>query len=313
MRSIVTGVAGFIGSHLAERLLLLGHEVTGIDCFSGYYDIKAKEKNIENLLKKNKFNLIKENIFNADLDKLIGGADYVFHEAAQPGIAASWENTDEYIRNNIFSTLKMLDASKKANVRKFILASSSSVYGQLSIYPFRESFPVRPISPYAMTKLMAEELCNMYHQEDKLPTVVLRYFTVYGPRQRPDMAIYKLIKAALKGGEFVLFGGGIQERDFTYISDVVMATIRAGDSGKPGETYNIGSGASVSMLELIRIIETFTGKNINIKHQADPKGDMRKTLADIAKAQKELGYAPQINIKEGIAKQIEWMRNQELC
>jgi len=308
MKAVVTGAAGFIGSHLAEKLLIMGHDVIGIDSFSGYYDPAMKEINIQGLLKNNKFNLVRKDILDTDIKKLLEGADLVFHEAAQPGVRASYENVDEYIRSNIFATAKLLDAVKGSKVKKVILASSSSVYGELSLYPFKESLPVKPISPYAMTKLKAEELCHMYHQEDKVPAVILRYFTVYGPRQRPDMAIHGIIRSAITGEKFTLLGDGSQERDFTFVADAVTATIRAAETGKPGEIYNIGSGIGISMLELIKNIEFLTGKKIKLEHQEEAKGDMKKTLADISKAKRDLGYNPAVALKEGLMRQIEWMK-----
>jgi nucleoside-diphosphate-sugar epimerase len=307
MKALVTGAAGFIGSQLVEQLLVRGQEVVGLDSLSDNYDSQIKQKNLEKALSSKKFTFIKEDMLQADLDSLLSGVDHVFHEAALSNTADSWKNIEEYTRCNIFATAKLLEASKKAKIKKFIYSSSSSVYGSLTLYPFKEAFPVRPISPYGITKLKGEELCGMYYHDEKLPVVVLRYFTVYGPRQRPDMAIYKMIKAALKSEEFTVYGGK-QERDFTYISDAVNATIRAAEMGRFGETYNIGTGIETPVSKLLGIVEELTGKKIKIIQKETVRGDMPKTHADITKMTNELEMSQSTALKDGIAKQIEWMK-----
>jgi len=308
MKSVITGVAGFIGSSLAEQLLVRGHDVIGIDDLAGNYDAKIKEKNLETLSAKSRFVFVKEDVLNSDLEKHFQGADHVYHEAALTGVEASWNNVEEYTRNNIFSTAKLLGAAKKAKVRKIVFASSASVYGSLSLFPFKEAFPVRPLTPYAITKMKSEELCLMYYREDRLPVVILRYFTVYGPRQRPDMAMQNMILSALRGDEFVIRGDGKQERDLIYISDAVNTTIRAAEMGGVGEIYNVGSGTSTSLLGLIKMVEEISGKKIKTVNKPPIKGDMQKTTADTGKLTGELMMAQGIDLKAGIQKQIDWIK-----
>ncbi len=296
MKIIVTGVAGFIGSHLAEKLIASGHSVTGVDCFTDYYSKGIKKRNIDWLLKKDKFSFLEKNI----LDIKSIDADYIFHLAAQPGVHASWENFSAYVNNNILATQHMLELIKNSKAKKFIFASSSSVYGNAE--SMKEGAKLKPISPYGVTKIACEHICNVYASAYETPSVILRYFTVYGPRQRPDMAFSKFISAIDSGRKIRIYGSPV--RDFTYIDDIIDATILSMDA-QSGSVMNIGSGRGVLLNDAIKIIEDKLGKKADIEHSESPPGDMRKTLAGISRARK-LGYSPKISIKEGLERQIEW-------
>ncbi|HMB45686.1 MAG TPA: GDP-mannose 4,6-dehydratase [Candidatus Methanoperedens sp.] len=302
MKSLITGCAGFIGSHLAEKLLREGHEVIGIDCFTDYYPRKTKENNIKNALGNKKFSFIEEDLVNL---REFPEVDYVFHQAAQAGVRSSWGKDFEiYTRNNILATQKLLEYYKDRNLRKFVYASSSSIYGNVNELPIREEAPKNPFSPYGVTKLAAENLCNLYYMNYGTPTVSLRYFTVYGPRQRPDMAINKFVNAALSGGVIEEYGDAKQTRDFTYISDAVQANLQAAQSDVIGESFNIGGGSRISVIELVRLIKDAVGKDIQIKHIEAQKGDVRDTYADTTKARKLIGYIPEVGIRDGIKKYV---------
>lgn len=304
MRSLITGCAGFIGSHLAEKLLQEGHVVTGIDCFTDYYPRAVKENNIKNVLDHKNFTFIEDDIVNISEFPEV---DYVFHEAAQAGVRASWGKSFEiYTRYNILATQKLLEYYKDRDLRKFIYASSSSIYGNVDELPIREDAPKKPFSPYGVTKLAAENLCNLYYMNYGTPTVSLRYFTVYGPRQRPDMAINKFVKAAFNGDMIEEYGDGRQTRDFTYVSDVVQANLLAAKSTISGESFNIGGGSRISVIELISLIKDAVGKDINVKHIEKQKGDVRDTYADVTKAKKMIGYAPSVGIEEGIKRYVDF-------
>ncbi len=310
MQCVVTGSAGFIGSHLAERLIDLGNNVIGIDSFSDYYDKQIKRSNIEKLLKNKNFVLIEGDILNLDLDKAMDKAEYIFHQAAQPGVRHSWgKNFDFYIRNNIMATLKILELLKDKKIKKLIYASSSSLYGDTNL-PMREDSVLRPVSPYGVTKLAAENLCYLYWKNYKIPIVALRYFTVYGPRQRPDMAFHKFIKAILKDEEIIIYGSGKQTRDFTYISDIVDANIKAMESNVSGEIFNVGGGGQISLSETLRILEQIIGKSSNVQYIAQQKGDVKDTHADISKAKKMLRYIPQIKLSEGLKQEVDWIKQE---
>ena len=280
MKALVTGCAGFIGSHLTERLLREGYEVIGIDCFTDYYPREIKEANLSNVLKSKKFKLIEEDIL--EMNKF-PEVDYVFHEAAQAGVRASWGKSFEtYMRNNVQATQKLLEFYKDLDIKKFVYASSSSVYGDAEL-PMREDSLLKPVSPYGVTKLAGENLCYLYWKNYNVPTVSLRYFTVYGPRQRPDMAIHKFVKAIFNGDEITVFGDGTQTRDFTFVDDVVEATILAAESNSVGEVFNIGGGSRVSVNDLIEMMEDIIGKKAKVKYIEKQKGDVRDTLADVSK------------------------------
>ena len=303
MKVFVTGCAGFIGSYLTERLLKEGFEVTGIDCFTDYYPREIKEENISNALDYKNFEFIEKDILNMDKFPKV---DYVFHLAAQAGVRASWGKSFEiYTRNNIEATQRLLEFYKNLKIKKFVYASSSSVYGDAEL-PMREDSLLKPISPYGVTKLAGENLCYLYWKNYNVPTVSLRYFTVYGPKQRPDMAIHKFVKAVLKNEEITVFGDGTQTRDFTYVDDAVEANILAAESDSVREVFNIGGGSRISVNELIKEIEDITEKKANINYIEKQKGDVRDTWADVSKAKKVLGWKPKTNIEEGLKRYIKW-------
>ena len=305
MKALVTGCAGFIGSHLVDKLLEQGYEVIGIDCFTDYYQKQIKEANISNALKNNNFEIIEEDIL--EMDKF-PDVDYVFHLAAQAGVRASWGKSFEiYTRNNIEATQKLLEFYKEREIKKFVYASSSSVYGDAEL-PMNEDSLLKPVSPYGVTKLAGENLCYLYWKNYSVPTISLRYFTVYGPRQRPDMAIHKFVKAIFEGDDISVFGDGTQTRDFTYVDDAVEANILAAESDSIGEVFNIGGGSRISVNDLIKLIEDTVGKKAKIKYTEKQKGDVRDTWADVSKAKKELGWMPKVKIEEGLKRFTKWYK-----
>jgi nucleoside-diphosphate-sugar epimerase len=310
MRCFVTGVAGFIGSHLAERLIELGHEVVGLDRFTDYYPRATKEANLTKLRASTAFRLIEEDLATASLDALLDGAEVVFHQAAQPGVRASWGQTfDAYTRDNILATQRLLEAVKgRASVRRFVYASSSSVYGDTADLPMREASLPRPYSPYGVTKLAAEHLCELYRNNFGVPTVSLRYFTVYGPRQRPDMGFNKFIRATLRGDAIPVFGDGEQTRDFTFVADAVDANI-ASIEGNPG-VYNIGGGSRVTLKQVFATLGEVIGYEPILNHVEPQAGDVRHTWADTSAARDGLGFSPKIALREGLEAQVAWHKAQ---
>ncbi len=308
MKALVTGCAGFIGSHLVERLLKEGYEVKGIDSFTDYYSRAIKEENIARAIKNKSFSFIEEDITQM---KRFPDADYVFHLAAQAGVRASWGKDFEiYIRDNVLATQKLLEFYKQKRIKKFVFASSSSVYGDAEL-PMKEDSMLKPVSPYGVTKLAAENLCYLYCKTYNIPTVSLRYFTVYGPRQRPDMAIHKFVNAVLNDEEISVFGDGMQTRDFTFIDDVLDATILAANNDAVGEVFNIGGGNRISVNDLIKQIGELVGKKARIKHVERQKGDAKDTLADITKTTKLIKCTPKIKIEEGLQRYVEWYQKIE--
>ena len=307
MKALVTGCAGFIGSHLVDKLLEHGYEVIGIDCFTDYYPREIKEKNLSNALKNNNFKLVKEDIL--EMDKL-PEVDYVFHLAAQAGVRASWGKSFEiYTRNNIEATQRLLEFYKSKDLKKFVYASSSSVYGDAEL-PMKENSLLKPVSPYGVTKLAGENLCYLYWKNHGVPTVSMRYFTVYGPRQRPDMAIHKFVKAIFRGDEITVFGDGTQTRDFTYVDDAVEVNILAAESNSVGEVFNIGGGSRISVNDLIEMMDNIIGKKAKVKYIEKQKGDVRDTLADVSNARKKMNWKPKIDIYHGLREYIWWYTNE---
>lgn len=303
MRALVTGCAGFIGSHLTDRLLADGDEVTGIDCFTDYYPRAIKESNIRDALQHKNFTLIEKDILELST---YPDVDVVFHEAAQAGVRASWGSSFAiYTTNNIEATQRLLEWYKDKPLTKFVYASSSSVYGDAPL-PMREDMRPQPVSPYGVSKLAAEHLCYLYWKNFNLPTVSLRYFTVYGPRQRPDMAINKFVKAITNGDALTLYGDGTQTRDFTYIADVVEANLLASQRGRCGDVYNIGGGSRITVNDLIRVMEQECQKEAMIDPDHVQKGDTQDTLADIRKASNDLTWTPKISLPIGIKKYLKW-------
>ncbi|MCK5244864.1 MAG: GDP-mannose 4,6-dehydratase [Desulfobacterales bacterium] len=309
MKCLVTGAAGFIGSHLCERLIKEGCEVVGIDNFMDYYARSFKESNISGLLSDPGFKFVEESILDCDLGRLFEDLDAVFHQSAQAGVRASWgANFRIYSDNNILATQMLLEAAKSSPVKKFIYASSSSVYGDTTDLPMRESSVTRPVSPYGVSKIAAEHLCYLYYRNFRVPTVSLRYFTVYGPRQRPDMAFHRFFKWILEGKVIQMYGDGEQSRDFTHVDDIVGANRLAFKKGDPGRVFNIGGGSTVTMNQVIHTMEEITGRTATVDYQQMQKGDVRHTSADMTMAREELGYNPAVSIRKGLETEYKWIR-----
>jgi nucleoside-diphosphate-sugar epimerase len=309
MNCLVTGSAGFIGSRLCGRLHEEGYTVTGIDCFTDYYPRFIKEKNLKPLLKLDRFRFLENDINRMDVSRIISQTDAVFHLAAQAGVRTSWgQKFSDYTCNNIETTQKILEACKTHPVQKLVYASSSSVYGDCPDLPMRESSRLFPYSPYGVTKLAAEHLCSLYYRNYGVPTVSLRFFTVFGPGQRPDMAFHKFLKAAAEKKSITVYGDGEQTRDFTYISDVIDANIRAMEKGKPGEIYNIGGGHNRKLNDIFPILNQVTGEKLEIKYSESQRGDVPHTSADISKAEAHLGYNPRTRLEDGLRKEWQWVR-----
>jgi nucleoside-diphosphate-sugar epimerase len=308
MKALVTGAAGFIGSHLTASLLDKGATVVGVDCFTDYYPRAIKERNLEENKLREGFRFAETAIQDADLPALLDGVTHVFHLAAQAGVRKSWgKDFKVYTVNNIEATQMLLEACVKRKIERFVHASSSSVYGDRATLPMREDALPQPVSPYGVTKLAAEQLGYLYHVNFGVPAVAMRYFTVYGPRQRPDMAFNRFIRAAINDEPISLFGDGDQTRDFTFVADAVAATIAAGERGVPGTAYNIGGGARVSMNHVLQIIERVAGHPLKINREDVQKGDMRDTYADTSLARKDLGFAPKVSLEEGIQAEYRWL------
>jgi UDP-glucuronate 4-epimerase len=311
MRALVTGAAGFIGSHLSEALIGAGSEVRGVDRFSSYYDPELKRVNLAPLLELDGFEFSEANLARDDLEPILDGVDVVFHLAGQPGVRVSWgDEFQVYLDDNVLSTQRLLEASKGLELRRFVLASSSSIYGDAESFPTTEQAMPAPVSPYGVTKLAAEHLCNLYSKGFGVPAVSLRYFTIFGPRQRPDMAFTRFIRAALRGQGIEVYGDGLQERDFTFVADAVAATIAAGESGEPGTAYNIAGGNHATVVDVIETLGELTGSPLAVEHKPAVIGDARKTGADTTRAAADLSYAPRTSLREGLGLQIEVERSR---
>jgi len=305
---LVTGVAGFIGSHLAARLLDLGHSVVGVDCFTDYYDVRIKKDNLSSLLPHERFRFVGESVNTVDLRELLAGVDCVFHQAAQAGVRASWgEQFETYIDANIRATQRLCEAARETKLRRFVYASSSSVYGETTELPMKESHPTRPVSPYGVTKLDGENLCLLYAKSYELPVVCLRYFTVYGPRQRPDMAFHRFLRAAATGSPVEVYGNGAQTRDFTYIGDAVAANVAAMSYDGPERVFNIGGGSRVALNSALDVIGRHARGEFEVRYRDAQRGDVTHTYADISLAARELGYEPRTGLEDGIAREAEWI------
>ena len=310
MKAVVTGAAGFIGSHLSEALLSAGHKVIGVDSFLDYYPRWIKEMNLAGLKSQADFEFVEKNILEIDWPALLDGVDTVFHLAAQAGVRASWGKSFLiYTKNNIEATQLMLEASKQKKLQKFVFASTSSVYGDTMDIPMKEDSLVKPVSPYGVTKLAAEGLCYLYWKNYGLPCVALRYFTVYGPRQRPDMAFYRFLLAVLEDRPITIFEDGNQTRDFTFVEDIVQGTMLAAEQGRDGESYNLGGGSRITVNEVLRILGEVAGRNPVVHFAEKQKGDMRHTFASTARAEKDLGYAPRVSVPEGLAREFHWLQD----
>jgi len=308
---LVTGAAGFIGSLLAERLVAGGHAVRGVDCFTDYYPRADKEANLEGLRREPRFDLVEADLAEVDIAPLLRGVSTVFHQAAQAGVRRSWgKEFLAYARNNVVATQRLLEACKVARPGRVVYASSSSVYGDSDDIPLKESSLPRPVSPYGVTKLAAEHLCRLYTVNYGIPTVSLRYFTVYGPRQRPDMAFHIFLRAMLEGRPIEIFGDGEQTRDFTFVGDVVDANLRAMTRGTPGETYNIGGGTRTSLSAVIDLLEEIGAMRLRREMKEVQKGDVRHTLADVTRAERDLGYVRGVALKEGLTQEYLWLKER---
>ena len=309
-RYLVTGCAGFVGSHLAEALLERNHEVVGIDAFTDYYARSLKEANLERARARPGFTFAARNLADGGLEPLLEGVDGVFHLAAQPGVRGSWGDTFEiYVRENILATQRLFEAAARAKVR-VVMASSSSVYGNAEEYPTREDTSPRPVSPYGVSKLACESLAQTYSECFGLEVVALRYFTVYGPRQRPDMAFSRIISALLGGERFRVFGTGEQSRDFTYVGDAVAATVAAMNGRQGSAVYNVGGGSETSLGEVVALCERLAGRRLELRHEPAATGDVRRTAADTGLIRAELGWTPQTALEEGLEAQLEAARSR---
>jgi UDP-glucose 4-epimerase len=308
MKALITGVAGFVGSTLAGHLLDEGASVTGLDCFTDYYPRADKEANLAALLSRPGFRFLETTIQDADIAGLLRDTTHVFHLAAQAGVRKSWgRDFQVYTVNNIEATQVLLEACVGRPIERLVYASSSSVYGDDTPLPMRETAVPGPLSPYGVTKLAAEHLCNLYNANHGVPCVSLRYFTVYGPRQRPDMAFHRFLRSAVLGEPILLYGDGQQTRDFTFVGDIVRATAAAGSRGVPGGVYNIGGGARVSVNQVLDMIGRIAGRPLDVRREPRQKGDMRDTFADTTRARADLGFAPSVSIEEGLRAEYEWI------
>jgi nucleoside-diphosphate-sugar epimerase len=310
VRALVTGVAGFVGSTLSERLVRDGHEVVGVDCFTDYYAREIKERNLGALRAGPRFDFREADLVTMDLAGALRDVDVVFHQAAQAGVRASWGRTFEtYVHSNVLATQRLLEAVKASpSVKRVVYASSSSIYGDTPDLPMRESSLPHPYSPYGVTKLAAEHLAELYRHNFGVSTVSLRYFTVYGPRQRPDMGFHRFISRILRGEPLPIYGDGEQTRDFTFIDDIVEANVAAGTLPDAEGVYNIGGGSRVSLNHVLETLGDVTGTAIRIDRGAEQAGDVKHTYADTTRARAELGYAPRVDLREGLSRMVEWAR-----
>jgi nucleoside-diphosphate-sugar epimerase len=308
MKVLVTGVAGFIGSHLAERLLAEGYDVAGVDNFLDNYPRSFKEKNLAGLTGRGKFHFIGADLLRLDLKNLLCDVSCVFHLAAQPGVRSSWgAEFQRYTENNIMATQLLLEAAKDVKLNKFVYASTSSVYGDTNDLPMREDGGTRPVSPYGATKLAAEHLCHLYWRAFGVPTVALRFFTVYGPRQRPDMFFHIFMRALRRGEEVPLYDDGEQTRDFTFCRDIVDGVLAAAVYPGQGEVFNLGGGSQVSLNHAISVAERVAGHRAQLRRFEPQKGDVRHTSARLDQARSKLGYLPKVGLEEGLAEEWAWI------
>ncbi|MBP7776894.1 MAG: GDP-mannose 4,6-dehydratase [Acidobacteria bacterium] len=307
MKALITGGAGFVGSHLSEHLLAQGADVVALDCFTDYYPRALKEANLAGLVGRPGFRLVESAIKDADLSALLDGVTHVFHLAAQAGVRKSWgADFKIYTELNIDATQILLEACVGRPIERVVYASSSSVYGDSVAMPMREDALPQPVSPYGVSKLSAEQLCYLYHVNFDVPTVSLRYFTVYGPRQRPDMGFHRFFSAVLAGRPVTQYGDGLQTRDFTFVADAARATADAGVRGTAGRVYNIGGGSRVTLLEVFDLIGKVSTRPVIIDKQPPQKGDMRDTYADTTLARADLGFAPTVTLEQGLTAMHQW-------
>jgi UDP-glucose 4-epimerase len=311
VKALVTGAAGFIGSTLTDRLLSQGADVVGIDCFTDYYPRALKERNLAAARQSPRFRFVEDDLLETDLDALLDGVTHIFHLAAQAGVRKSWgRDFGVYVHNNIAVSQRLLEACAGRPLDRFVYASTSSVYGDDAPIPMREDQRLQPLSPYGVSKLAAEHLGHLYHVNHGLPFVALRYFTVYGPRQRPDMGFHRFLTAAMDGRPLTRYGDGEQTRDFTFVADAVTGTVAAGTRGVPGRVYNLGGGARVTVNDVFAMIGRLVGEPIAIDQQPPQKGDMRDTYADTSRAAMDLGFAPSVTLEQGLAEEYAWLRSE---
>ena len=309
-RVAVTGAAGFIGSHLCERLLADGHEVVAIDSFSDYYDRRRKERNLEVARMHRNFTLHETDLVDVDLHQLLDGARVVFHLAGQPAVRPSWgHHFDRYLRDNVLATQRLLEALREIRVDRLVFACSSSVYGNAEVFPTKENALPRPVSPYGMTKLAAEHLTFVYSRNFDIPAVSLRYFTVYGPRQRPDMAFSRFMQALVDDEEIEVFGDGEQTREFTYVSDAVDGTVKAARADVAGLVINLGGGSRVTVNRVLDTLDDISRIKARRRYLPAVPGDPRHTGASINLARERLGWEPRVSLREGMTKQWEWFKD----
>jgi nucleoside-diphosphate-sugar epimerase len=308
VRALVTGAAGFVGSHLVDALVARGDTVVAVDSLTPYYDVSQKRANA----RATGVELVEADLRTAPIEPLLDGVDVVFHQSAQPGVRLSWSTGfREYVEQNVLVTQRLLDAVHATGARRFVYASSSSVYGTQARYPTTETDLPAPFSPYGVTKLAAEHLCGVFAANWGLPTVSLRYFTVFGPRQRPDMSIHRLCEAAIAGGAFPLFGDGSQIREFTYVSDIVAGNLAAADADlAPGTVVNLAGGAEITISDLIALVGAIADASIAVERRPAEPGDSRRNGGAIDRARKLLGWEPQVSLRDGITAQLEWHRSR---
>jgi nucleoside-diphosphate-sugar epimerase len=308
-RAVVTGAAGFIGSHLCDRLLELGHKVVGIDSFADYYARALKEQNLEALRAHPDFTFEELDLVDADLRPVLRGANVVYHLAGRPGVRPSWgEQFDSYLRDNVLATQRLLESLKEIPVDRLVFAGSSSVYGDAEMFPTKETALPRPVSPYGVTKLAAEHLTLLYTKNFGLPVVSVRYFTVYGPRQRPDMAFSRFMQAMVDGEPIEVFGDGEQTREFTYVSDAVEGTIKAATADVVGQVVNLGGGSRVTINRVLATLEDISRAKARRKTLPAALGDPRHTGASINLARELLGWEPRVSLREGLTRQWDWFQ-----
>jgi UDP-glucuronate 4-epimerase len=310
MRALVTGAAGFVGSNLARQLLREGHEVVGIDVLTDYYEVSIKRGNLASIPQTG-FTFVEADLNTVDLGSLLADVDWIFHQAGQPGVRMSWgKDFAIYVRQNIEATQRLLEAAKDApNLKRLVYASSSSIYGNAERYPTSEEDRPQPVSPYGVTKLAAEHLCSLYASNFGVPTVSLRYFTVYGPGQRTDMAFTRFVRAAVLDDLITIYGTGEQIRDFTFVDDVVAANIAAASRPvPPGTVLNVAGGSNVSVLDTLRILSDLNGRPLRVEHTESVKGDVFRTGGDTTRIAELLGWQPTVTIEQGLARHLDWAK-----
>jgi nucleoside-diphosphate-sugar epimerase len=307
--ALITGAAGFVGSHLVDACLSRGDDVIAVDAFTPYYGHEIKWENTASWREHPSCTLLERNLLDLELPALLEQVDVVFHLAAQAGVRASWgESFEVYVEHNVRALQHLLEAAKQVELSRFVFASSSSVYGDAESLPTPEDSILRPVSPYGATKVLGENLCYLYAKSYGVPAVSLRYFTVYGPRQRPDMSFHRLINATFGRDSVEIYGDGRQTRDFTFVEDIVQGTLAAAERGEPGRAYNLGGGTRIALSDVIQLIRDLSGEEPTVRHLPAQRGDARDTAADTSRARMELGFTPRVSLPEGLAAQIDWQR-----